>query len=959
MKNKPVILVVDDQPQNIELLEAFLIKQDYTIIQAGSGEEALGKLSSNQVDLVLLDAIMPGMSGFDVLTEIRVNIKTLRIPVVIITAYNENEARLKAFESGCDDFISKPFDRYELLARVKSLLRIKFLNDEIDEAREFAENVINTVREPLISLDHDLRVVTASRSFYEFFMVKPEETVGQLIYDLGNKQWDIPKLRELLETILPQKTTFDNYEVEHKFATIGRRIMLLNARQIQRAFGSERIILLAIEDITERKQLEDLLKDSEMRYRRIYETASDGIVLLEKSEGHIIHANPAAEKMLGYSKEEYVGKMLQDIGVPLDMSDFPSIMQALDKSGIINYDNIEVIPKAGNSINADIYMVDKSLLAQCNIRDVTERKQAESYRDMEREVLQTLNEPEIFQDSIQNVLETLKTHMLFDAVAISLQDGDDVPYFAQIGFSRDFVLGENPIIDYTDNGNAFQDKDVCTTMQCACGLDISGKTDPKHPLYTPGGTFWTNDSPVALDILTEADPQQHPRNACIHQCYASFALVPIQNKDRIVGQIQFYDRDKGRFSRDLVEILEGIATDIGAALLRKKAEAEKFKLETQLLQAQKMESIGLLAGGVAHDFNNMLSIIVRYAQLGLMGLDPSNKLHAYLTEISNAADRSADLTRQLLAFARKQTIAPKVLNLNETVTSMFKMLQRLIGENIQLNWEPGANLLAVNMDPSQIDQILANMCVNAQNAISGVGTITIKTRNECLDEDYCSQHVGFVPGEYVLLTISDDGCGMDKETLAHIFEPFFTTKGVGEGTGLGLATVYGIVKQNNGFINAYSEPGSGTIFTIYLPRHVGTSDQVKAETSAVLAPHGTETILLVEDEPHILTVTTIILEKLGYTVLPANSPTEAFNQIKDHASEIQLLMTDVVMPEMNGRDLAKHLMSLYPQLKCLFTSGYTANVIAHNGVLDEGLHFIHKPFSLFGIATKLREVLDS
>jgi PAS domain S-box-containing protein len=256
MKNKSVILVVDDQLHNIQLLEGFLVREGYEIIQAESGEEALEILSGNHVDLVLLDVKMPRMSGFEVLTKLRVDKKTLRLPVVMITAHNEDEAKVKAFESGCDDFISKPFDQYELIARVKSLLRIKFLNDEVVEAREFAESIINTVREPLISLDQDLRVVTASRSFYEFFKVKPEETVGQLIYDLGNKQWDIPKLRELLETILPQHTTFDNYEVEHDFATIGRRIMLLNARQIQRALEKERIILLAIEDITEQKQAE-------------------------------------------------------------------------------------------------------------------------------------------------------------------------------------------------------------------------------------------------------------------------------------------------------------------------------------------------------------------------------------------------------------------------------------------------------------------------------------------------------------------------------------------------------------------------------------------------------------------------------------------------------------------------------------------------------------------------------
>ncbi len=377
MKYKPVILVVDDQAQNIALLEAHLIPQGYEVVKAASGEEALEKLSGNQVDLVLLDVMMPRMSGIEVLEKLRADKRTRRIPVVMITVLKETKDRVKAIEAGCDDFISKPFDKHELLSKVKSLLRIKFLNDEVDEAREYAESIINTVREPLIALDQDLRVVTASRSFYEVFKVTPKETVEQLIYDLGNKQWDIPKLRELLENILPQKATFDNYEVEHDFATIGRRIMLLNARQIQRGRGKERIILLAIEDITERKRLEDLLSESEERYRRIFETASDGIVLLEKREGNIAHVNPAAEKMLGYSKEECIGKNLQDIGVSLDMSDFPTIMQTLNKSGIINYEDVRVKTKAGQYIDTDIYMVDRARLAQCNIRDVTERKKLE------------------------------------------------------------------------------------------------------------------------------------------------------------------------------------------------------------------------------------------------------------------------------------------------------------------------------------------------------------------------------------------------------------------------------------------------------------------------------------------------------------------------------------------------------------------------------------------------------
>jgi diguanylate cyclase (GGDEF)-like protein/PAS domain S-box-containing protein len=260
MKEKPVILAVDDQAENTELLEAYLAPLGYEIVKAASGKEALDILACRPIDMVLLDIMMPRMSGFEVLEKLRAAEKTKLVPVVMITALNATEDRVKALEAGCDDFISKPFDKHELVVRVESLLRVKSLHDDIDEARDYAESIINTVREPLIALDRDLNVVSVSRSFYEVFKVKPGETVGQRIYDLGNKQWDIPKLRQLLETILPQKATFDNYEVEHDFADIGRRTMLLNARQIERGKGKERIILLAIEDITERRRSEETIR---------------------------------------------------------------------------------------------------------------------------------------------------------------------------------------------------------------------------------------------------------------------------------------------------------------------------------------------------------------------------------------------------------------------------------------------------------------------------------------------------------------------------------------------------------------------------------------------------------------------------------------------------------------------------------------------------------------------------
>ncbi len=389
---------------------------------------------------------------------------------------------------------------------------------------------------------------------------------------------------------------------------------------------------------------------------------------------------------------------------------------------------------------------------------------------------------------------------------------------------------------------------------------------------------------------------------------------------------------------------------------RKSAEEESRKLQNQLLQAQKMESVGRLAGGVAHDFNNMLMVIIGNTEMVMEATDPSTPLYANLQEIYTSAQRSADLTRQLLAFARKQTIQPEIVDLNELLSGMIKMIQRLIGEDIDLVWKPAAKLWPVKMDPSQIDQILVNLAVNARDAIAGVGNLTIETENVVLDETECLPRAGLLPGEYVLLVVSDTGCGMGKDAIDHLFEPFYTTKEVGKGTGLGLATIYGIVKQNDGFVNVYSEPGQGTTFKVYLPR---TQIDGEPEAKEVLQKpaRGTETVLLVEDEPSILKLGTAILERYGYNVLAACTPGEARVISEQHPGTIHLLITDVVMPQMNGRDLRERIAVSRPEIKTLYMSGYTEDVIAHHGVLEKGIHFLQKPFSNQTLATKVREVL--
>lgn len=390
----------------------------------------------------------------------------------------------------------------------------------------------------------------------------------------------------------------------------------------------------------------------------------------------------------------------------------------------------------------------------------------------------------------------------------------------------------------------------------------------------------------------------------------------------------------------------------------KQAERRNEELERRVLQAEKMETVGRLAGGVAHDFNNMLGVILGHSEMALAELGEGHPLREALEEIEKAARRSAGLTAQLLAFARQQTVAPRLLDLNEAVTGMVKMLERVIGEHLELRWLPAPGAKMVRIDPTQVEQLLVNLCVNARDAIVDTGCITIETGAVHFDRPPVSAGQDLPAGEYVLVAISDNGMGMDQETLAHLFEPFFTTKETGRGTGLGLATVDGIVRQNSGFIEVVSRPGQGSRFTVYLPRAQG--ELPGAEPAVALrAGGGGECILLVEDEAMLRAMSTTMLERGGYRVLSAAGGKEALLLAEKAGETIDLLITDVVMPEMNGRDLAATLTSRSPGMACLFMSGYTADVIAHHGVLDSGVHFLQKPFSAKELAAKVREVLDA
>jgi two-component system, cell cycle sensor histidine kinase and response regulator CckA len=740
------------------------------------------------------------------------------------------------------------------------------------------------------------------------------------------------------------------------------------------------------------------------------------MLLIDPTDGSIVDANPAAESFYGWTREELKRKNIADINT-LAPAQIREEMQAAHEARR-NHFFFRHRRADGSIRDVEVYsgsieIQDRKLLYSIPF-DITERKRAEAQLYERTAYLENLlnyaNTPIIAWDDEHRItkfnpaFEQL-TGRTFEEVAGKKLDilfpeatkQQSLHYIDRTRKGERWETVEIEIVDVEgtiktllwNSASIYAPDGQHITATIAQGYDITERKRAEEELRLSEERFKTifEGSRDAI-FITDPDARfiQVNQAACELTGYSITELLSMRIADlhtaedleafktyfskimageTIVNEAKLLRKDGVRvsteFSNKRVSIgglpcVHTVARDISE---RKQAEAEREKLQAQLAQSQKIESIGRLAGGVAHDSNNMLSVILGHVELIKDQLPSDSPLQADLNEVQNAAQRSADLTRQLLAFARKQTVAPKILDLNETIESMLKMLRRLIGEDIDLKWEPGRALEPVLIDPTQVDQLLANLCVNSRDAIGHrTGRVTIETARVAFDGEYCATNPGFVPGDYVMLAVSDDGCGMDPETLSNIFEPFYTTKGLGKGTGLGLATVYGIVKQNHGFINAYSEPGRGTTFKIYLPVHkIGAGRATQRSTTPAPA-RGNETILLVEDEPAILAVGTKILERQGYTVLAAASPDEAMRLAKEHAGDIHLLITDVVMPKMNGRDLARNLLARYPELKCLFMSGYTANVIARHGVLDAGVHFMQKPFSVRDLSAKVRTALE-
>ncbi len=716
-----------------------------------------------------------------------------------------------------------------------------------------------------------------------------------------------------------------------------------------------------------RRQLSDIIK--------FLPTAT----LAVDKKGQVIIWNEAIEHMTGIPATEMLGKNDYAHAIPFHGEARPQLLNLIleDSNEIVS--QYPGIIRKGDTIGAEVFCSalygnkgawifakaaplhdqDGNIVGAIeSVRDITERKLEETYGDIGREVLHILNEPGALRNAIQRVLATLKTRTGFDAIGIRLQEGEDYPYFVQEGFSSDFLLKENSLMARTTDGDLCRDQKGNVRLECTCGLVLSGKIDPTNPLFTPGGSCWINDSNLLLDIPSSDDPRLHPRNQCVHFNYASIALVPIREKERIIGLIQFNDRRKGALSLSIVEHLETLATHLGAALIRKQIEEETKALQSQLLQAQKMEAIGTLAGGIAHDFNNILGAIFGYTELSIDSIPQESIAAQHLAKVFKASERAATLVKQILAFSRQANIERIPLKPVHIAKEAIKLLRPSLPSTITINLKIDTATNSILADPTQFHQILMNLCTNAFHAMEQTGgTLEITLEDRKLSLADLSLQPEIQPGPFVLLSVCDTGPGIPSEIRNRIFDPYFTTKDAGKGTGMGLAITQGIITSYGGFVTCESEIGKGTVFEIFFPAINQKIISDEGKPVKVALP-GTEHILLVDDEEMLADLGTAMLERLGYTVTMRTSSLEALALFQGKFEQFDAVITDQTMPDMTGIDLARQMLRIRPDIPIILCTGYS-NLITEEQARAYGVKgFIMKPMTKGGISTLLRKVLD-
>jgi PAS domain S-box-containing protein len=770
-------------------------------------------------------------------------------------------------------------------------------------SRDYFDNIIKSMMDTLFVLDKEAKIQTLNPATCHLLGYTEKELIGQpasILFAEEEEEEEAFRVFQFFREpekagVIHPQDTIRNRELTYKTKD-GRLIpMLFNASVICDKTGNITGVVAGAKDITDLKLAEAEIKKEKTLSENIIATIPDPLLVLDK-DLKIKRANRSFYEVFGEEREKAIGARITEI-----LRDEDKKLSARLNRLFGTKDNIEYF---------ELHYPSKKQgerIFHIKARNIIFAEEEEEEEELL--VITDITERKLAEEALRESEQ--KYRSLVNNIKLGIFRTTLGPHgkFIEVNLAMEEITGysRGELLSMNVSGLYVRPEERETVVQEVA--TVAGKTTRELNFRKKDGVeIVVSDTKVAVRDNT--------------------------------GRVLYFD---------------GIIEEITE---RKQAEQEKAALEEQFRQSQKMEAIGSLAGGVAHDFNNLLTIIKGNSQLSLTEMKADDPLRENIEEIDKASDRAATLTRQLLAFGRRQILEMRVLDLNTTLRDLEKMLRRIIGEDVELVTFMAEDLGNVKADPGQVEQVIMNLAVNARDAMPKGGKLTIETTNVGLDKEYARKHISVKPGSYVMLSISDTGIGMAPEVKGRIFEPFFTTKEKGKGTGLGLSTVYGIIKQSGGDIWVYSEPSQGTTFKIYFPRVDEPLDEVGKKGVEGELPRGNETILLVEDEEEVRKLAAQVLRKQGYKVLEASHGNDALLVCKQHEGPIQLMVTDVVMPGMSGCELAENLLSLYPEMKALYMSGYTDNTIAHHGILEPGLHYIQKPFSVEGLAIKVREVLD-
>jgi two-component system cell cycle sensor histidine kinase/response regulator CckA len=867
------ILLVEDSPTDVLLAqEALDDRSQFEVTVADRLGSALGMMWERSFDIVLLDLGLPDSQGLDTLVRLRQ--KHPVIPVIVMTARDDEKMALQAVQHGSQDYLVKSQLQEGMLARA---IRYAIERDTAKQTLQERELLFRAAFEHtgvgMVLTDPDNRFLRVNDSFARMFGYEPTEMVGMTMAEVTHPEDVAESLRSRARLIADESTFFQlSKRYLHRDGHIfwGRT----NVSLVRDTALKPLYYVGQVQDVTEQKR-------AESERDRLFQESLSLLGILH-FDGSFQQINPAWERTLGYTREELVGEPFMKLVHPDDRAG--SLAQVKRMAGGVSIPSFEGRLRCKDGTYRSFLwngspLLDRSAFSVSG-HDITEKKRADEALRLRDRAMQSVSQGLVIADACEP-----------DHPIVYASPG----FLRMTGYMADEVMGRNCRFLQ----GAATDQVVLARVREA----VVGAKPCKEEIlnYRKDGTSFWNE----------------------------MSLAPVRDEAGVLTHFV------------------GVQTDVTA----------RRELEEQFRQAQKMEAIGRLAGGVAHDFNNLLTIINGYGELLLNDLPDNDPARDLIREIVSAGERAAGLTRQLLAFSRKAVIEPRTLDLKAVVANIDRMLRRIVGEDIEFTVVADPQVGAVRADLGQIEQVIMNLVVNARDAMPRGGRIKIELRNAELDDRYAQSHVDARLGPHVLLAVSDSGCGMDTATISHIFEPFFSTKG-DQGTGLGLATVHGIVRQAGGHIAVDSEVGLGATFKIFLPCSERTKITSNSRGDIVTPPRGGETILLVEDETGVRALTSLILRNCGYTVLEARDGVEGVEVAKQHTGRIDLMVTDVVMPRMGGREVAAKVTHLHPSMKVLFLSGYTDDAIVHHGVLEAEVAFLQKPFTPSSLGAKVRRILD-